>query len=141
MKRNIFITIFTLIFAFSLAGCGENKGSDNMMSDIRNGMQSAEDKVESGIDKAEDKIDNGINNAEDALDGTGAKISRDKAKQIALEHAKLKESDVKNYHIELDKDNGHLEYDIEFNYNGAEYDYEIDADTGEIRSHSKDIED
>ena len=130
MKRNIFITIFTLIFAFSLAGCGENKGSDNMMSDIRNGMQSAEDKVESGIDKAED-----------ALDGTEAKISRDKAKQIALEHAKFKESDIKNYHIELDKDNGHLEYDIEFNYNGAEYDYEIDADTGEIRSHSKDIED
>ena len=130
MKRNIFITILTLIFAFSLAGCGGNKGSDNMMSDIRNGMQSAEDKVESGIDKAED-----------ALDGTEAKISRDKAKHIALEHAKLKESDIKNYHIELDKDNGHLEYDIEFNYNGAEYDYEIDADTGEIRSHSKDIED
>lgn len=130
MKRNIFITILTLIFAFSLAGCGGNKGSDNMMSDIRNGMQSAEDKVESGIDKAED-----------ALDGTEAKISRDKAKQIALEHAKLKESDIKNYHIELDKDNGHLEYDIEFNYNGAEYDYEIDADTGEIRSNSKDIED
>lgn len=130
MKRNIFITILTLIFAFSLAGCGGNKGSDNMMSDIRNGMQSAEDKVESGIDKAED-----------ALDGTEAKISRDKAKQIALEHAKFKESDIKNYHIELDKDNGHLEYDIEFNYNGAEYDYEIDAKTGEIRSNSKDIED
>ena len=130
MKRNIFITILTLIFAFSLAGCGGNKGSDNMMSDIRNGMQSAKDKVESGIDKAED-----------ALDGTEAKISRDKAKQIALEHAKFKESDIKNYHIELDKDNGHLEYDIEFNYNGAEYDYEIDAKTGEIRSNSKDIED
>lgn len=130
MKRNVFITIFTLIFAFSLAGCGGNNGSDNMMSDIRNGMQSAEDKTESGINKAEE-----------TLDGTEAKISRDKAKQIALDHAKLKESDIKNYHIELDKDNSVLEYDIEFDYNGTEYDYEIDANTGEIREHSKDKDD
>ena len=142
MKRNIFITIFALILALSLTACGENNNSsDNMMSDIRGGMQSAEDKVESGINKAEDKIDNGVNNAEGALDSTQTKISRDKAKQIALDHANLKEADIKNYHIELDKDNGVLEYDIEFDHQGTEYDYEIDANTGEIREHTKDKED
>lgn len=135
MKKNIFITVFVLIFALSLTGCGENKtnnnNSDNMMSDVQNGMHSAEDKVESGINKAEDKT-------EGALDGAETKISRDKAKQIALEHAKLKEEDIKNYHIDLDKDNGVLEYDIEFDHNGTEYDYEIDANTGDIREHSTD---
>ena len=144
MKKSILITIFALIIALSLTGCGGND-SNNMMSDIRDGMQSAEDKVESGIDKAEDKIDNGVNNAEgklqNGMDSMDAKISRDEAKRIALDHAKVKDADIKNYHIDLNKDNGVLEYDIEFDHGGTEYDYEIDADTGEIRSHSKDIED
>lgn len=136
MKKNIFITIFALILALSLAGCGEdNNNSDNMMSDIQSGTNKAEDKVESGIDKAEDKIDDSMNNESDA------KINREKAKQIALDHAKLKEEDIKNYHIELNKDDGVLEYDIEFDHQGTEYDYEINADTGEIREHSKDRED
>lgn len=136
MKKNIFITIFALILALSLAGCGEdNNNSDNMMSDIQSGTNKAEDKVESGIDKAEDKIDDSMNNESDA------KINREKAKQIALDHAKLKETDIKNYHIELNKDDGVLEYDIEFDHQGTEYDYEINADTGEIREHSKDKED
>lgn len=133
MKRNIFITIFALIIALSFTGCGGND-SNNMMSDIRDGMQSAEDKVESGIDKAEDKLQNG-------MDSMDAKISRDEAKKIALDHAKVKDADIKNYHISLDKDNGVLEYDIEFDHQGYEYDYEIDAKTGEIREHNKDKED
>lgn len=133
MKKNILITIFALILALSLAGCGEdNNNSDNMMSDIQSGTNKAEDKVESGIDKVGDKIDDSMNNESDA------KISRDKAKQIALEHAKVKESEIKNYHIDLDKDNGVLEYDIEFDHQGTEYDYEIDATTGDIREHSSD---
>jgi uncharacterized membrane protein YkoI len=144
MKKSILITIFALIIALSVTGCGEND-SNNMMSDIRDGMQSAEDKVESGIDKAEDKMDNSFNNAEDKLqngmDSMDAKISRDEAKKIALDHAKVKDADIKNYHISLDNDNGVLEYDIEFDHQGYEYDYEIDAKTGEIREHNKDKED
>lgn len=124
MKRKIFISIFALTLIFSLAACGENgtgnTNSDNMMSDIKNGVNSAEDKIESSIDSTE------------------AKISRDEAKKIALNHANVKEVDIKNYHIDLDKDNGVLEYDIEFDHNGTEYDYEIDANTGDIREHSTD---
>lgn len=124
MKRKIFISIFALTLIFSLAACGENgtgnTNSDNMMSDIKNGVNSAEDKIESSIDSTE------------------AKISRDEAKKIALDHANVKEDDIKNYHIDLDKDNGVLEYDIEFDHNGTEYDYEIDANTGDIREHSTD---
>ncbi len=135
MKISVLTTIFALIIALSLTGCGENNNnSDNMMSDIRNGMQSAEDKVESGIDKAENNVENG-------MDSMDAKISRDEAKRIALDHAKVKDADIKNYHIDLDKDNGVLEYDIEFDHSGTEYDYEIDATTGEIREHTKDKED
>lgn len=135
MKRKILISIFALTFILSLAGCGGNgtgnTNSDNMMSDIENGVNSAEDKVENGINSAEDKIESGMDSAD-------AKISRDEAKKIALDHAKVTDTDIKNYHIDLDKDNGVLEYDIEFDHNGTEYDYEIDANTGEIREHSTD---
>lgn len=136
--KNIIISIFAFIMILSLVGCGGNKAngnsSDNMMSDIQNGMQSAEDKVESGVDKAEDKMESGI-------DSMNAKISRDEAKRIALDDAKVKEGDIENYRIDLDSDNGVLEYDIEFDLGGTEYDYEIDANNGNIRERSQDKKD
>ena len=134
MKSKIFISIFALTLILSLTGCGENtngNNSDNMMSDIQSGMQSAGDKVESGMDNAGQKLENG-------MDSMDAKISRDKAKQIALEDAKVKESDIKNYSINLDTDDGVQEYDIEFDVGGTEYDYEIDANTGDIRERNQD---
>lgn len=55
-------------------------------------------------------------------------ISRDKAKSIALNHAKV--SNPQQLEIELDADDN--EYSVEFEYNGQEYDYEINATTGKI---------
>ena len=67
-------------------------------------------------------------------------IGEAKAKELALGHAKLSASDVTFIHVELDWENGRRVYDVEF-YNGAkEYDYEIDALTGEIRSFDFDAE-
>ena len=53
-------------------------------------------------------------------------ISKDEAKQIALNHANV--TNITNYEIELD-DN---KYEIEFKYNNKEYSYEINATTGKI---------
>ena len=53
-------------------------------------------------------------------------ISKDEAKQIALDHANV--TNITNYEIELD-DN---KYEIEFKYNNKEYSYEINATTGKI---------
>ena len=53
-------------------------------------------------------------------------ISKDEAKQIALDHANV--TNITNYEIELD-DN---KYEIEFKANNKEYDYEINATTGKI---------
>ena len=59
-------------------------------------------------------------------------ITKDEAKQIALNHANV--TDITNYKIELD-DN---KYEIEFNYNNSEYEYEINATTGKIIKYSID---
>lgn len=59
-------------------------------------------------------------------------IGVEKAKSIALEHASLSENDVVFTKTNLEYDDGIRVYEIEFIYNHREYDYEIDAKTGNI---------
>ena len=68
-------------------------------------------------------------------------ISESKAKQIAVADAGLKESQVTFTKVQLETDDGRLEYEIDFNKEQFEYDYEIDATTGDIISADKDIDD
>ena len=69
------------------------------------------------------------------------KISEKKAKEVALEHAGLKEADVTALFIELDYDDGILRYEVDFHHGGYEYDYDIDAKTGKVLSYDKDYDD
>ncbi len=64
-------------------------------------------------------------------------ISKSKAKSIALKDAGLKESQIYDYEIELDRDNGVTKYEVSFEYEGRDYDYEINAKTGKIISVEK----
>ena len=59
-------------------------------------------------------------------------IGRDKAIAIAFAHAGVKQADVRDLECELDRENGILVYDIEFEVGNMEYDYEINAATGEV---------
>ena len=59
-------------------------------------------------------------------------ISVDRAKQIALEDAGLNEEEVKLTTAKFEDDDGAKEYEIEFYSGKLEYEYEIDAVTGEI---------
>lgn len=61
-----------------------------------------------------------------------AYIGAEKAKEIALTHAGISESDIHNCEIELDYDHGVMVYDIEFDAQGIEYDYEIGAVDGSV---------
>ena len=59
-------------------------------------------------------------------------ITRAKAIQIALFHAGLEENDVSDLRVQLDDDDGRMEYAVEFDADGVKYRYGIDAVTGEI---------
>ena len=67
-------------------------------------------------------------------------ISVEDAKQIALAHAKIAQSGVTFIKAKLDTEDGRQVYDIEFYSGNTEYDYEIDAISGEIVSSDMDIE-
>ncbi len=59
-------------------------------------------------------------------------ISLDQAKKTALDHAGLNENEVRFSSAKLENDDGKYEYDIEFYKDNVEYEYEINAVTGEI---------
>ena len=69
---------------------------------------------------------------------TTASISLDEAKNIALTHANLTEDAVSLLRTEQEYDDGVLVYEIDFTYDTYEYDYKIDANTGEIISFDRD---
>ena len=72
-----------------------------------------------------------------AADAGGVKLTVEEAKTKALAHAGLSASQVRFTKAEPDRDDGRATFDIEFYGNdGTEYEYEIDANTGEVIQHS-----
>lgn len=59
-------------------------------------------------------------------------ISKDEAKAAALKHAGVTAEAIRDYSCELDIDFGKARYEIDFESNGVEYEYEIDALTGTV---------
>ena len=67
-------------------------------------------------------------------------IGVDHAKEIALNHAQLNESDVQFAKAKLENDDGGVEYEIEFYSGRTEYDYTIDAISGNIIEYDVDYD-
>ena len=117
MKKQILAIFSVVLIAISFAACGAN--------DIKNDLKDDMSSVESMID------------------GTmkNPKISKNEAKDIALKHANLKEDEVTSLYSELETENNIRKYDVEFKKGNMEYDYEINAETGEIISFDHDTND
>ena len=71
----------------------------------------------------------------------GTEITEQRAKEIALETAKVAESDVTAMRVKKEMDDGVWRYDVEFYVQNKEYDYEINAMDGTILSVDYDVED
>lgn len=72
---------------------------------------------------------------------TNSYITKENAKQKALSDAGISENDIRDLEIELDADAGILIYEIEFKTSNNEYEYEINARTGEIINKNTDLND
>lgn len=64
-------------------------------------------------------------------------INAQKARGIALEHAGVAAENVTDFEIDLDRKNGVAVYEVEFRAGDTEYDYVINAQTGEVVSFKK----
>ena len=73
---------------------------------------------------------------------TSKYITRDEALNIALSNAKKAKNEVSGLEVELQSSAACLTYEIEFNADGFEYEYEIDAQTKKVvRSVDRDDDD
>ena len=59
-------------------------------------------------------------------------IGIEKAKSIALAHAKISEAEIHKLDVEFDHHAGRPVYDVEFERGRMEYKYDVDAVTGEV---------
>ncbi|MDE5933737.1 MAG: PepSY domain-containing protein [Lachnospiraceae bacterium] len=82
----------------------------------------------------ENQPDSAVNSSNDNYIGV------DRAKEIALNHANLSESDVRFAKAKLENDDGSVEYEIEFYSGRTEYDYTIDAVSGNIIEYDVDYD-
>jgi len=85
--------------------------------------------------------DAGISMNKETKPSDKKQIGVEAAKQIALADAKVALKDVTFIKAELDNEDGRAVYEIEFYSGNVEYDYDIDALSGEIISNDFDIED
>lgn len=69
------------------------------------------------------------------------RLTKEEAISIALADAGLGQDQVTGLRVEFDYDGGVPEYEVDFRHGGYEYDYEIHAETGAIRTRDKDRED
>ena len=70
------------------------------------------------------------------LPAAGEDIGVEKAKEIALEKAGVKAEDTLFINAHLDRDDGRVEYDVEFQSGHTEYEVSVDAVTGAINEFS-----
>ena len=142
MKKLLALTL-SLLLTLSLVGC-----FGNVLSTAKQTQQIIENQVVADETAAQVQAETEVSTEVPTDAPTQApekiqdeKISEEKAKKIALDHAGLKEADVKHLFVELDYDDGVLRYEVDFRQGQYEYDYDIDAKTGQILSYDKDIDD
>lgn len=69
---------------------------------------------------------------QDKVENNGEKLSAEKVKEIALNHAGAPADKVSFYKAEYDFDDGVHVYEIEFIYDGFDYEYEINGGNGKV---------
>lgn len=134
MKRNYVLSLLALT-ALLLSGCSaQQKYAAN--TDIDVVQETSSDEKNAGkdtevTDTAPTASTNPANNSE------AANLTSDLAEEAALSHAGLSKEQVSFIQSKLDYEDGRQIYEVEFyDKDNTEYDYEIDAATGEVLSYS-----
>ncbi len=117
------VLFITLILALALSACGNNTMDNNSMgsgtnSPNQNGSSLVSDLTPSNQNQQQ-------NNQTTA-------ITRERALEIALTEAGVKQADIRDLDIELDTERGVKIWEIDFDYGNTEYSYDVNADTGAI---------
>ena len=114
-------------------------GDDRKESSASSAASSSQASSESSTPQSGSSLSSTPKTESSQASGTTGLITEEEAASIAKEHAQV--TDCTLLPVQLDQDDGRQVYDVEFyTADGKEYDYEIDAATGEVLSYDYDAE-
>ncbi len=139
MKKIISLTVAIFLFVVVMTGCDLVKSGEKA---ARQGVQKVEEGASSLMNGEKDML----NDVKSNLQGNGVKkdtsaieneeksnfIGVEKAKEIALKKANVTTESVIFDKVELEKDDGVWQYEVDFKKDTTEYDTKINAIDGSI---------
>lgn len=125
MKKSVVI-LSTILLGAAIVGCTSVKYKNKHK--VNESQVSADGQKELANGQKE------LANGQQVIEEGHKEITLEEAKTIALNNAGLTEAEVTFGEINKELDDGISKYEIEFYAGNVEYDYEIDAKTGEVIS-------
>ena len=126
--------LLALLLAVALVGCG-TAAKENAVSNQQTEIaQNVDQQTSSNHDSVNKTEQQSAHEDKQTSDVPAQRITKDEAKAAALKHAGLTEKDIRFLEIELD-DDGY--YEVSFDANGYEYDYDVDIKSGKILKSEK----
>lgn len=170
MKKRYFLLSALMVIGMAAAGCGQGdqgnstvqtqqaaqtagEGSDEIQAEApkttENEGQTADDQTgddqtavrETASGDSQNQASAGGGQTDDGASQTTGQITEQQAKETALADAGYTEDDVTGIRVKQDRDDGREIYEVDFYVQAEEYDYDIDAVTGQILSRDYDIDD
>lgn len=142
MKLRLLAVILSVLLLLTACGNAAGEKLESMENAVENKLESVENGVESKVDgltdTAETTPEHVFSPETTVTQNTSGTITEEQAKTIALEHAGLTADQVQYLRVQYEIDDRIPQYEVEFHHERWEYDYEINAQTGEILSYDRD---
>lgn len=146
MKSKILVSMITAAFlAVSITACGSS--STDSQSQTGAASQSGGTVVSTNsasgqtADSSAAVTPSVPTQAAASQSGSTSEITEDQAKQIAFDHAQVKEEDLTNLKVKKDFDDGVSIYEVDFQAANKQYEYDIKAADGQILTTDFEIDD
>lgn len=124
LKSNLKYAVIIAALAIALVGCNRQSGE---IPEQPSGTPTVESTAPQPETTSPAPEASEVGNVE-----RGAAISLDEAKLIAFEQAGVEEADVEDLEVELKNKRDSQYYEVSFEIENTDYEYEIDAVTGNI---------
>ncbi len=137
MKKKILAPMITAAFlAVSITACGGSSTGTQSQTGAasQSGITTTSINSASGqTDVSSAAITPSVpTQAANSQSGSTSEITEDQAKQIAFDHAQVKEEDLTNLRVKKDFDDGVSVYEVDFQAANKQYEYDIKASDGQI---------
>lgn len=146
MKRKILVPMITAAFlAVSITACGssstDSQSQTGVASQSGGTVVSTNSASSQTADSSAAVTPSVPTQAAASQSGSTSEITEDQAKQIAFDHAQVKEEDLTNLKVKKDFDDGVSIYEVDFQAANKQYEYDIKAADGQILTTDFEIDD